>query len=63
MKTIKKTHLSALLLFMFLSILLTSCKFGGLTVVPSGNLNSVSTRNIDASKKFEPLKTYAGVGS
>ncbi len=50
------------LLFISIAIILFSCK-GSLYVVPAGNLNSISTRNIDASKKYEPLKTYAGVGS
>ena len=45
----------------FLSVLF-SCK-GAISVTPAGSLNSVSTRNIDASKKYEPLKTYAGVSS
>jgi hypothetical protein len=45
-----------------ITIFLVSCK-GSIVVTPAGNLNSISTRNIDGSKKYEPLKTYAGVSS
>ena len=34
-----------------------------LYVTPLGAFNSISTRNIDASIKYEALKTYAGVSS
>ena len=45
------------------TVMLYSCKTATLTVTPMGQLNSVSTRNIDGSKKYVPLMTYAGVSS
>jgi hypothetical protein len=47
----------------FISLLLYSCKSASLNVAPMGLLNSVSTRNVDGSKKYIPLMTYAGVSS
>jgi hypothetical protein len=44
-------------------LLSTSCASRYLTVAPMGQLNQVSTRNIDGSKHYVPLMTYAGVSS
>lgn len=45
-----------------LTIMLSSCGVK-LYVSPLGTFNSISTRNIDGSLKYEALKTYAGVSS
>jgi len=47
----------------FITVMLFSCKPTTLIVTPMGQINSVSTRNIDGSKKYIPLMTYAGVSS
>lgn len=55
-------RLSILFLSVTFSIALSSCGVK-VYVSPLGSFNSISTRNIDASVKYEPLKTYAGVSS
>lgn len=47
----------------FISIMFLSCTTSSLTVTPMGQLNSVSTRNVDNSKSYVPLMTYAGISS
>jgi hypothetical protein len=49
--------------FSLITLLFFSCKSTTLVVTPMGQINSVSTRNIDGSKKYIPLMTYAGVSS
>ena len=44
------------------SLLFFSCG-STLVVAPMGQLNLISTRNIDGSKKYSSLMTYAGVSS
>lgn len=46
-----------------LILISSSCATRTLKVAPMGQLNQVSTRNIDGSKKYIPLMTYAGVSS
>lgn len=51
------------LFILVLPVILFSCSTRTLMVAPMGQLNQVSTRNIEISKKYEPLMTYAGVSS
>jgi hypothetical protein len=61
----KKTNSNTKFIFLLPIFLMIISSCGGvkLYVTPLGSFNSVSTRNIDGSIKYEALKTYAGVSS
>ncbi len=62
MKTNTKTNMKFILIITVFLMVISSCGVK-LYVTPLGAFNSVSTRNIDGSIKYEVLKTYAGVSS
>jgi hypothetical protein len=47
----------------FTTVLLHSCKTSTIRVTPMGELNMISTRNINKAEDYQSLKTYAGVSS